>query len=166
MNAGLVCRDELLSDLNESVHHVSNFLGEVDEDLFDGYQSAREVLSHLVFWHREYHAIACALLLDEEPELRSGCLADLNRQATAEFQEETMEFLAEELLTAQRELHSVLTQLEDWDVNFPFKKGCRRIDVAGRIDFIINHLKHHLGRQQRAFERGEAWIKAYYPESA
>jgi hypothetical protein len=59
-------------------------------------------------------------------------------------------------------LESNLRSLTNWDVNFPFKKGCRKIDVAGRICAIKKHIHHHLVRQERAFQRGEAWVKAYY----
>ena len=162
MNEGLVYRDQLLSDLTDSIVLAANFFMQVDECLFDGHQTAREVLSHLVFWHREYCAISKALLLGEQPTLLSGSLAVLNEKATCEFREVDMDDLSRQLVEAQANLDNNLRQLENWNVNFPFKKGCRKTDVGGRICAINNHVRHHLVRQERAHRRGEDWIKAYY----
>ena len=162
MNEGLMYRDRLLSDLTDSIIDAANFFINVNENFFDGHQSAREVLSHLLFWHREYCAISLALLRGNEPTLLSGSLAVLNGQATCKYQKHTMAELAQCLVEEQKTLVLNLQQLEDWNINFPFKKGCRKIDVAGRICAITDHVRLHLLRQNRAFQRGEEWIKAYY----
>ncbi len=162
MNEGLVYRDQLLSDLNDCVVLAADFFMLVHENLYDGHQTAREVLAHLVFWHREYSTIAAALSLKEDPVLLAGSLAVLNQQAAAEFQQWTMDELAKHLINTQERLDANLRQMTDWSVNFPFKKGCRKLDVVGRICSIIDHIRHHLVRQERAFRRGEDWIKAYY----
>ena len=162
MNEGLAYRDRLLSDLGDSIAAAANFFMNVDENLFDGHQTAREILSHLVFWHHEYCAISHALLLGQKPTLLAGSLALLNEQATCKYQKQDMVELVLCLTEQQKTLEINLRHLENWNVNFPFKKGCRRIDVAGRICSINNHIRHHLVRQERADRRGEAWIKAYY----
>ena len=162
MNEGLAYRERLLSELGDSIVAAANFFMNVDENLFDGHQTAREVLSHLVFWHYEYCAISQTLLLNQKPTLLAGSLAHLNEQATCKYQKKDMAELARCLSEQQKILELNLRHLENWNVNFPFKKGCRRIDVAGRICSINNHIRHHLVRQERADHRGEAWIKAYY----
>jgi hypothetical protein len=162
MNEGLAYRERLLSELGDSIVAAANFFMNVDENLFDGHQTAREVLSHLVFWHYEYCAISQTLLLNQKPTLLAGSLAQLNEQATCKYQKKDMAELARCLSEQQNILELNLRHLENWNVNFPFKKGCRRIDVAGRICSINNHIRHHLVRQERADHRGEAWIKAYY----
>ena len=162
MNEGLAYRDRLLSDLGDSITAAANFFMNVDENLFDGHQTAREVVSHLVFWHHEYCVISQTLLLGQKQTLLAGSLALLNEQATCKYQKNNMVELALSLADQHRTLEINLSHLEDWNVNFPFKKGCRRIDVAGRICSINNHIRHHLVRQERADRRGEAWIKAYY----
>ena len=78
MNEALAYHDRLLSDLCDNVSAAANFFMRVDENLFDGHQTAREVLSHLVFWHHEYCEISQALLLGEMPTLLAGSLALLN----------------------------------------------------------------------------------------
>ena len=162
MNQETQDRNQLLSTLTEGVAFAAHFFTEVEESLFDGHQTAREVLSHLVFWHREYVAISHALLYGDQPELLSGSLADLNKSAHIEFQEMSMLELADDLTQLQSSLAINLRRLKDWSINFPFKKGCRGTDVAGRICAIDTHIRNHVARQERAQRRGEAWIRAYY----
>ena len=50
MNEKIQDREQLLSMLTEAVSHVTNFFTQTDGALFDGHQTARQVLSHLVFW--------------------------------------------------------------------------------------------------------------------
>ncbi len=75
-----------------------------------------------------------------------------------------MDELAQRLVMEHRAFDANLRSLQDWNINFPFKKGCRKIDVAGRICAVNNHIRHHLVRQERAYQRGQAWIKAYYSD--
>ncbi|NCF68439.1 MAG: hypothetical protein GWP61_20955 [Chloroflexi bacterium] len=164
MNEKIQDREQLLSMLTEAVSLVTNFFTQTDGALFDGHQTARQVLSHLVFWHREYVAISHALLIGAKPVLLRGSLAELNDQASIEFQEQDMVELVHYLTELQTNLVTNLRCLEDWDVNFPFKKGCRETSVGGRICAIDAHIRNHLARQERASRRGEAWIKAYYPD--
>ncbi len=166
MNEELAYRDRLLSELGETITVAANFFMNVDENLFDGHQTAREVISHLVFWHHEYCEICQALLLGQKPTLLAGSLALLNEQATRKYQKNNMVELALCLAEQQKTLELILRQLKDWNINFPFKKGCRQIDIAGRIRSINRHIRHHLVQQVRADHRGEAWIKAYYLDPA
>jgi len=163
MNADAQYQDQLLSLLDDTVTQAVVFFNGVNGRLFDGHQTARAVLSHLVFWHRAYCSISRALLLESKPTLLRGSLAELNEQAVCEFQATSMPELADYLSDLQDELSNNLRRLPDWGVNFPFKMGCRQTDVAGRILSIESHIRHHLTRQERAHQRGEAWIKAYYP---
>lgn len=164
MNDQLTYRERLLVDLDGSIVTAADFFEKVDENLFDGHQTAREVLSHLVFWHHEYCTISKALLLDQKPMLLAGSLAIFNKQATCQFQEHDMVKLAQLLGEEQKTLDHNLRQLKNWNVNFPFKKGNRKTDVAGRVCSINNHIRHHLTRQVRAYRRGEDWIRAYYAD--
>ncbi|UCC50820.1 MAG: hypothetical protein JSV68_17165, partial [Anaerolineaceae bacterium] len=99
-----------------------------------------------------------------KPVLLRGSLAELNDQASIEFREQNMVELVHNLTELQTNLVTNLRCLENWDVNFPFKKGCRETSVADRICAIDAHIRNHLARQERASRRGEAWIKAYYPD--
>ena len=158
-------RDQLLSILKETVAQAVTFFSQVDENFFDGHQTAHAVLSHLVFWHRAYCSISQAILLGQEPVLLKGSLEEFNEKAACEFAATCMPDLAACLADYQAMLTNNLRNLSDWEVNFPFKAGCRQTNVTQRLYSIINHINHHLSRQKRAYARGEAWIKAYYPES-
>lgn len=164
MNSNDPERIRLLSDLDKSVSQAVTFFSRIDEDIYDGYQTAFEVLSHLVFWHRAYCSISQALLLQKKPVLLKGSLAGLNAKAAREFAGTSMPDLATCLADYQATLRSNLEHLEDWEVNFPFKAGCRKANVAQRLAAIRKHFKLHLLRQKRAYNRGEEWIKAYYPQ--
>lgn len=163
MNEAAPDREQLLALLDGTVSQAVQFFTGINGRFFDGHQDAHAVLSHLVFWHREYCAISQALIENRKLPLSRGSLAELNAQAACEFQVTSMPELAACLSDYQNQLANNLHQLPDWNVNFPFKLGCRKSDVAGRIISIENHIRHHLTRQQRAQQRGDAWIRAYYP---
>jgi hypothetical protein len=157
--------DEALTRLQKTVADAAAFLAEVDEEIFDGYQTARQVLSHLVFWHREYVNIVQALADGRKPLLQNGTYAELNAAACCEFEKQTMAGLARRLLTLQESLEVELCRLTDWEMNFPIKHGSRRKCVADRLTGIEVHVRSHVTRLRRAERLGEAWIRAYYTET-
>lgn len=157
-------RQRALRELSNTVDEAVAFLVESDESLSDGYQSTREVLSHLVFWHREYITIAQALVDGSEPVLKKGTYAKLNAGATCEFECKTMKELAQLLVVYQKNLEAVLQRLPDWGIMYPVKYGGRLKCVAERLPAIESHIRNHVSRLQRADRRGEDWIRAYYSE--
>ena len=157
-------RERALCALDEALADAAGFLTDVDPDLDGGHQTAREVLCHLVYWHREYVAISQALLEGRNPSLRDGTYAVLNREATQEFGGQPMDDLACSLLAFQRTLRQQLLALPDWSIDFPVKRGSRRKSVAERIPTFESHLREHIRRLRRAGRLGEAWVRAYYPD--
>ncbi|UCG23998.1 MAG: hypothetical protein JSW55_18010 [Chloroflexota bacterium] len=157
-------RAGVLQALEDAVADAAGYLATVDEDLHDGHQTAREVLCHLVFWHREYVQITRAMIDGRQPSLRRGTFARLNAEATREFAGQKMTDLADSLLELGETLLSQLRSLPDWSVPFPVKYGGRPKNVAERLPSIARHLRGHMSRLQRAARLGEAWVKAYYPD--
>lgn len=153
-----------LGALDEALVDAAGYLAGVDPDLNGGYQTAREVLSHLVFWHREYVTISQALLEGREPVLREGTFAELSGGATAEFAGQSMADLAASLSSLQWSLREQLSALPDWSVDFPAKQDSRPQSVAKRVALIEQHLRDHVRRLRRAERLGQAWVKAYYPD--
>jgi hypothetical protein len=153
-----------LRALDETLVDAAGFLADVDPDLDGGYQTAHEVLCHLVFWHREYVAISQALLEGREPTLKKGTYAQLNRVATKEFAGQTMAELANSLLTLQQLLREQLLALPDWSIDFPVKQAGRFKSVAGRVPNIESHIRGHVQRLRRADRLGQEWVEAYYPD--
>jgi hypothetical protein len=157
-------RERALCALDEAVVDAAGYLRDVDPDLDGGHQTAREVLCHLVFWHREYVAICRALLEEREPPLKEGTYAQLNALAKEEFAACSMDDLACSLLAMQESLRFQLSALPDWSIDFPVKQDSRRKSVAERMPAIESHLQSHIRRLRRARRLGEAWVKAYYPD--
>ncbi|MDX1613200.1 MAG: DinB family protein [Candidatus Promineifilaceae bacterium] len=158
-------RDKSLADLERAVNQAAAYLAEADEALWDGHQTAREVLAHLVFWHREYLTVARALAQEEEPSLKQGTFAELNAAAAREFADVPLDRLARRWLALQVALNAVLRRLPDWQADFPVKHGGRKKAVVKRVAGIQAHIRHHLRRLQRAERLGQDWVSAYYEES-
>lgn len=156
--------DSLLEALDQSVAKIVELVREVDEDFYDGHQTAREMLSHLVFWHREYVRITEALLNGRSPHLRQSTFIALNARSVREFQRIPMKTLCQDLLNYQQALNDNLHELPDLEIEFPVKKGCRWANVTERVQIILEHINGHLARLERALRHGEAWVEAYYPE--
>jgi hypothetical protein len=157
---------QILGRLNRTVAEAAAYLAGADEGLCDGFQTAREVLSHLVFWHREYVAIAESLAMGRRPALKSGTFAALNAGATQEFQDESLPGLADRLLALEELLEAALQRLPDWQMNFPVKQGGFERSAAERVLAIESHIRYHVARLRRAARRGNAWLRAYYPVKA
>jgi hypothetical protein len=164
MPEGAVDRGQKLEALSQAIADAAAFFEEVDEELWDGHMTARAILSHLVFWHREYVTIAQALVERRPIPLKKGTFAELNAISIAEFEDQSMQALARCLRALQGELLIPLRRLPDWDVNFPVKQGVRRKSAANRIAAIEFHVRNHVNRLRRAERHGEAWVRAYYME--
>ena len=153
---------DLLASLNEIVAEACAFFLEADQDLFDGHQNAREILSHLVFWHREYVLIIKALKAGQQPRLKAGTYAELNSAATCEFLNTPMFDLAHKLRSYHDRLADELRPLANWNIDFPVKFGGRSDSVAGRLPAIESHIRSHVRRLKRAERLGKAWVNTYY----
>lgn len=159
-------REELLQQLAETVEAAMAFFGQVDDALFDGYQTAHQVLSHLVFWHREYVTVSQALLQDEAPTLRQGTFAELNEQAYEEFERYSLPVLGQRLALLHKALASTVRRLPDWRIDFPVKQDSRFCSVDTRLSRIDSHIRSHVNRLERASRLGAEWVRAYYVENS
>jgi hypothetical protein len=159
-------REQVLAQLDRTIGTAVEFFGQVDETLFDGNQTAREVLSHLVFWHREYVKVSQALLQEETPCLHSGTFTELNELATREFAKHNLLALSQRLTLLQQALSSTVCGLPDWQINFPVKQGSRSRSVADRLPMIDAHICNHVKRLERACRLGAEWVNAYYAEKS
>ncbi len=157
-------QEKRLDSLAETVSTAAAYLGQADGCLSDGYQTTRQVLSHLVFWHREYVSIAESLVEGRQPILRKETYAELNAAAVKEFENKSMADMAYLLLDYQAKLDQVLRRLPDWNINYPVKYGGRLKSVADRLPTMESHIRHHLKRLQRAERRGQGWFLAYFPD--
>lgn len=140
-----------LANLSAAVGDAAEFLSKADESLADDFQTSREVLSHLVFWHREYVKIARAICRGSEPAFRVGKYRELNALAATEFRQISMPALAARLLRLQKQLAALGSAIPP--VSFPLKENatCHTLDEwAPQIEA---HIRGHLLRLSRAQER-------------
>jgi ABC-type transporter Mla subunit MlaD len=157
-------REKAIRALDRAVADAASFFADVDECLWDGHQNAREVLSQLLFWHREYVTIAVDIARRRQLSLRKGTFAELNTVALQEFADRPLCDLATELSAQQERLRGALRDIPDWEVNFPIKRGSRRRLLKDRIITIEAVIRGHLRKLERARRLGEEWVRAYYDE--
>lgn len=158
-------KETILAGLDAAVTEAVTFFETVDESLCDGYQSAYEVLAHLVFWHEEYVRITAALVDGRTPQLKTGSYARLNALAAEIFCKTPLPLLAQRLAQAQRKLERNLRRLPSWDVYLPVKRGGRFRTVWQRVPQFEVHIRHHVERLKRAQRHGDAWVQAYFGQA-
>ena len=141
--------ERTLTSLNRTLSDAAAFFAQVDEALSDGHQTARQCLSHLVFWHREYVNIARDLVAGRQPGLRHGTFKSLNAQASQEFQEESLPELAGLLVEFQLQLDALLRALPDSQAHFPLKLGGHPWRVVDLVLRIEAHIRNHVVRMKR-----------------
>jgi hypothetical protein len=146
-------RRTALARLDRAVADAVAFFADADKTLADGHQAARDVLSHFVFWHREYVRIVRALVAGRPPRLRSGKFREMNAQATREFKRVSLLQLAKQFGQLQPLLERLLLALPDWRIGFPIKAGGKRTPVAERVPQITAHIGNHIARLRRAQRR-------------
>ncbi len=164
MPVGDAAFDAVLSTLTATVAEAAEFFLQGDPDLFDGYQTATEVLSHLLFWHCEYVAIIHAIRNGVQPELRVGTFAELNEAAAEEFAGIPVNELVSQLLAHQKTLEEGLGQITDLMIEFPIKYAGRTKSVRDRVPTIESHIRCHVRRLKSAERHGEEWVRVYYQE--
>ena len=146
-----------LAALDHSVANAVALFGQIDEELGDGCQTARAVLSHLVFWHNANVAVAWALVTHRAPPFFTGPYIDLNAQATDALRSESMAALSQMLADRQRQFVRALSRLPDWGVDFPIKEGCQTVSAVRHLHDIDAHIRGHVMRLKRAaHERAHA----------
>lgn len=153
-----------LKALDAAVSEAAEFFSRSEPDLFDGHQTAVEVLSHLVFWHCEYAAIIRAIRKGAKPELCAGTFAELNAAAAREFAALPMDELTCMLLSRHEAFVKELKRVSDLSLDFPVKLGGRTKIIRDRVPQITVHIHNHVRRLKSAERHGEEWVKAYYQE--
>jgi hypothetical protein len=146
-------RDSLNTVVNRlslSIQEAVGFFISAPVELRDGPQSVKEVLSHLVFWHREYVNILGALLAGRSADLRMGKFRELNEQAYAEFRDRSMAELASLLSGYQEQLEALLMSGFDPRQMMQVKQGSRAWGVLELMDRVEAHIRGHLLRLKTA----------------
>jgi hypothetical protein len=143
-------QEQAFKALNNAVSLAVVFFSESDENHFDGYQTAHEVLANLVFWHREHVRIARSLVEGTEPRLMEGAATTFNTKACQNFKNKAIPVMAQQLDELQVELAGLLRCLPDWEMDFPLKNGGRYCTVEDRVNALASSVRHHTALLRRA----------------
>ena len=146
---GTFSRKQIIIDLERPVADAAGFLAHVSEHLRDDNQSVRPLLSHLVFWHREYVRIANALARQRAPRLKMIPFRHLNAQATKMFAHQTLPALARQWVQLNHRLISNLSRISDWRLDFPLKANIQFCSIRLRIPQMTALIRSHVRRLER-----------------
>ncbi len=146
----LKSESESLEALHSTVMVAASFFSDVDENLSDGWQTARQILAHLVFWHREYARVIQAIADGEKPNLLTGKFRELNARAWQEFARTPMPALAQQFRKSQSELESAARQMRARETKFAFKQGSKPQRINYWLPRIEAHVRTHVVQLKRA----------------
>jgi hypothetical protein len=151
-------RQQALDALDKASRRAEKLFATVDPALFDGYQTAHDVLANLVFWQCEHINVVRALLDERQPELKEGTFAALNAEACACQRAESMTALLGCFQTQRAELAGLLNQVADWRMDYPIKQGGRPASVEDRVFALASNIENHLATLRRAaLGKTEIW---------
>ena len=91
----------VLHALTHIVADAAQFFSQVDEAVADDHQTAREVISHLIFWRRHYVRVAWALVEGCPVPLRSGKFRELKALLAEQYNTNLLPALATRLARLQ-----------------------------------------------------------------
>ncbi len=143
-------RQQALDALDKASRRAEKLFTTVDPGLFDGYQTAHDVLANLVFWQCEHINVVSALLDKRQPKLKEGTFAALNAEACACRQAESMSALLDCFQAQREELAGLLTRIADWQVDYPIKQGGRPASVEDRVFALAANIENHCATLRRA----------------
>jgi hypothetical protein len=150
-----VARKQVIADLDRAVERTVRFFETADEHLLDGEQSARQVISHLVFWHGEYVRLITALADGRSAQPLCGMFRHYNAQAADMYAHQPLPELARQFAKLHAELDCALNRLSHWRVAYPHKEGIANRSVSRHIAQILAHIDGHITRLERVAKRKE-----------
>ena len=145
----LTVKEDILNRLNQTVIQSTAYFANVDPNLSDGHQTAHGILAGLVFWHKQYVAIARALIDGKTPDLLVGTYEGLNRNARQHALGTSMIMMAYNLSCEQREFAELVQQIPDWTINFPVKQDSEPCSLSDRLVEIEANVRQHMHRLER-----------------
>jgi hypothetical protein len=110
---------------------------------------AREVFSHIVFWHEEYARITQERLSHQEPQILPGTHIEINALAVEQYRELPVDALIDKLLTAQAGLLQMYEQAKD--LRIAFKQHGAVLPFSEMIDGTERHIRSHLERLKKRY---------------
>ncbi len=110
---------------------------------------AREILSHLVFWHAHYVKIFKALLANRRPELPTDSFKSLNAYSVVLYSTCTVHQMLASLERSQRSLDDLSRRAQAGKVRFSFREGSKERTYVEFLDDVSHHFRTHRSQIER-----------------
>lgn len=111
--------------------------------------TAKDILSHVVFWHESFAANILDLANGIAPHALKGKLAELNEQSVLQGAKASIESLIQRLSTAQSAINSNI--FSNKIASIPYRKSGRSYTPLEHLAIVDAHIKKHLKDLRRAF---------------
>ncbi|WP_238625261.1 hypothetical protein [Aggregatilinea lenta] len=134
----------LLERLNDVIEHLLNIYKNIPDPDIMVYEvwTAKDVLSHLTFWHESFARNVSDLSMDIKPTPLKGKLSDLNQAGVDAMKSYSVGAVMERLETSQRTIQDNI--LNPKIVLIPYKKGSRDYTSEEHLEIVIDHITQHL----------------------
>jgi hypothetical protein len=135
--------DETISQLFDVYQNMTNPETAVYEEW-----TAKDILSHIVFWHESFARNVQDIVNDIKPTPLKGKYSDLNQRCFDEMRTKTVDDIIKRLEAA----HSIIREniLNPKLVLIPYKKGSRDYTPDEHLDIVNEHIKEHLNGIRKA----------------
>jgi hypothetical protein len=135
--------DETISQLFDVYQNMTNPETAVYEEW-----TAKDILSHIVFWHESFARNVQDIVNDIKPTPLMGKYSDLNQRCFDEMRTKTVDDIIKRLEAA----HSIIREniLNPKLVLIPYKKGSRDYTPDEHLDIVNEHIKEHLNGIRKA----------------
>lgn len=141
--------DRLDDTVNDLTRYMASLVPEKLAPSTKQQWGAREVFSHIVFWHEEYARITQERLSNQEPRLLPGTHIEINALAVEQYRELPVGVLIDKLLKAQSGLLLMYEQAKD--LRIAFKQHGAVLPFSDMIDGTERHIRSHLERLKKRY---------------
>ena len=150
----MVRAGQLLTQLDETVAGLIETYQSLDcpdKALADGW-TAKEVLSHITFWHESFARNVSALAAQRQPLPLRGKYVALNQRSVEEMKGLTIEQILAKLQSA----HQIIQQtiLSPTLTLIPYRQGSRPYTPEEHLVLVRGHITEHLKNIDKARNTG------------
>jgi hypothetical protein len=143
-------RETLLKQLNETISQLFDVYQNMTNPETAVYEewTAKDILSHIVFWHESFARNVHDIVNDIKPTPLKGKYSDLNQRCFDEMRTKTVDDIIKRLEAAHRIIRENI--LNPKLVLIPYKKGSRDYTPDEHLDIVNKHIKEHLNGIRKA----------------
>jgi hypothetical protein len=143
-------RETLLKQLNETISQLLDVYQNMTNPETAVYEewTAKDALSHIVFWHESFARNVHDIVNDIKPTPLKGKHSDLNQRCFDEMRIKTVDDIINRLEAAHRIIRENI--LNPKLILIPYKKGSRDYTPDEHLDIVNEHIKEHLNGIRKA----------------